>query len=370
MAINTKEFTETIEVGLKANKTFTRFYLRYKQEGKSNRKLFDYSNKHWDKRTRIAQAKADSIKAKTKMQEKGAFDENSNIDHIAKLYIDLKCEKSQWTDDKYRSYELHVQPIIGKKKIKDLRSFHLDQVKKSMEHKGFNKQSKDGSSPRTIKKVLIQILKPIIVYAYDNRAIERVPKFPNIKQTRKKKTVDNASDKLISLHSTIMDLYFDNPFYRALFLFALYGRRWGEIKTLEWSDIDMLQNTYTIRAERNKIKSEQCYDLPQKILIAIQGIQDDRVGLVFKSPKTKGMLSTPKKQLERIRKNSGIENLTMHYFRHILVSAMGEMGVANTILSASLGHTNLDTVNQFYLSANHLKSSGIANQAIGEIINI
>jgi len=369
MAINTKEFTETIEVGLKANKLFTRFYLRYKKEGKAHRKLFDYSDKHWDKRTRITQAKAESIKAKTKIQENGAFDENSTIDHIAKLYFDLKCEKSHWTDDKYRSYELHAQPIIGKKKIKDLRSFHLDQVKNSMEHTGFSKQSKNGTSPRTIKKILIQILKPIILYAYDNRAIERVPKFPNIKQTRTKKTVDNASDKLLSLHNTIMNLYADNPFYRALFLFALFGRRWGEIKTLEWSDIDMLQNTYTIRAEHNKIKSEQRYDLPHKILIALQSIQDDKVGLVFKSPITERVLSTPKKQLEKIRTNSGVANLTMHYFRHILVSAMGEMGVANTILSASLGHTNLDTVNQFYLSANHLKSSGIANKAIGEIIN-
>jgi len=159
MAINTKEFTETIEVGLKANKLFTRFYLRYKKEGKAHRKLFDYSDKHWDKRTRITQAKAESIKAKTKIQENGAFDENSTIDHIAKLYFDLKCEKSHWTDDKYRSYELHAQPIIGKKKIKDLRSFHLDQVKNSMEHTGFSKQSKNGTSPRTIKKILIQILK-------------------------------------------------------------------------------------------------------------------------------------------------------------------------------------------------------------------
>ena len=51
----------------------------------------------------------------------------------------------------------------------------------------------------------------------------------------------------------------------------------------------------------------------------------------------------------------------MHYFRHILVSAMGEVGVPTTILSASLGHTNLDTVNTFYLSANHTNSSKVVN---------
>lgn len=46
---------------------------------------------------------------------------------------------------------------------------------------------------------------------------------------------------------------------------------------------------------------------------------------------------------------------------------MGENGVAGTILSASLGHTNLQTVNNFYLSANHKKSSHIANKTIENI---
>ena len=370
MAINTKEFTEVIETGIKANKAFTRFYLRYKQEGKSYRKLFDYSDQNWDKRTRISQAKADSHKARKQVHEESIFTHNATIDYIANLYFKFKCEKSKWTDEKYRTYELHVKPILGQKKIKDLKTFHLDQIKKSMETKGFNKQSKDGCSPRTIKKVLIQILKPIIEYAYDNRAIDRVPKFPTIRQTRKKKTVEHASHTLISLYNTIINLYYNDPFYRALFLFALYGRRWGEIKTLEWTDIDILQNTYTIRAEHNKIGQEQHYDLPKNVMEALMKIKEDRVGIVFKSPKTKKMLHSPKKQLAKIKENAGVEILTMHYFRHILVSAMGEMGIANTILSASLGHTNLDTVNQFYLSANHLKSSSIANRAIEDIIGV
>ena len=46
---------------------------------------------------------------------------------------------------------------------------------------------------------------------------------------------------------------------------------------------------------------------------------------------------------------------------------MGEMGTATTILSASLGHTNLDTVNQFYLSANHTKGSKVTNDKIKQI---
>ena len=57
----------------------------------------------------------------------------------------------------------------------------------------------------------------------------------------------------------------------------------------------------------------------------------------------------------------------MHYFRHILVSAMDELETATTVLSASLGHVNLDTVNYFYLSANHIKTSKEANIVINKL---
>ncbi|MBV5278824.1 MAG: hypothetical protein J0647_07320 [Campylobacteraceae bacterium] len=46
---------------------------------------------------------------------------------------------------------------------------------------------------------------------------------------------------------------------------------------------------------------------------------------------------------------------------------MGEVGTAAKILSAPLGHTNLNTVHQFYLSANHEKASQITNQTVQEI---
>ena len=46
---------------------------------------------------------------------------------------------------------------------------------------------------------------------------------------------------------------------------------------------------------------------------------------------------------------------------------MGEVGVASSILSASLGHTDLDTVNKFYLSENHKNASKIANETIEKI---
>ncbi|MBA1432854.1 MAG: tyrosine-type recombinase/integrase, partial [Epsilonproteobacteria bacterium] len=206
-----------------------------------------------------------------------------------------------------------------------------------MEKQGHSKQTVNGCSPRTIKKVLVQILKPILTYAYENKVISEIPIIKAPKQHRNKKIVQSATEKFTILYKEISKLYQEDPFYRALFLFALYGRRWNEIRTLHWQEVDFSQNTYTILAKYNKLGIDQHYDLPSLIKAALIDIQDNHEGLIFKSPITQKELYSPKRQLERIRKATGIEKLTMHYFRHILVSAMGEHGIANTILSASLG---------------------------------
>lgn len=377
MAIDKDAFTEKVDIGLKANKSYTEFYVRFKIETKEYSKLFDYSDKNWDKRTRVAKAKADAINFKELSKTKHyaqvvIFDENVTLDQIAEAYFTNECGKTQWTQEKQDAYRLYLVKHLGKKKIKDIRLHDINLVRTAMEQKGYTKQTVNGCSPRTIKKILLQTLKPIMQYAYDNKVIASIPKIElskhhsKLNKAKKKKVVD-AGIKLATLYKAIMHLYYDNPLYRALFLFALYGRRWGEIKTLEWRDINFSKHVYTIREENNKIYEEQFFELPQPIEEALLQILDNKKGLVFKSPITGGILVTPKKQLTKIKELADIPELTMHYFRHILVSAMGEVGTASTILSASLGHTNLNTVNQFYLSANHEKASQVTNQTVQEI---
>lgn len=370
MALDTKDFPNNIESGIKANKDFTRFFYRFKIDGITKRGIIDYSSKEWDKRTRIASAKTEvSKKRNNGAIASSGINEKSSLNAIADIYFETVSNSSaDWTNERLNAYNLYCRNGIGKKKIKDIKTIHVDMLRKEMETKGHSKQTENGCSPRTIKKVLIQSLKPILQYAVDNKAIEDIPKINLPKQNRQKKIVSDAGKKLALLHKTIFSLYANDAFYRALFLFALYGRRWNEIRTLKWVDINFLDNTYTIRAENNKISIDQTYELPTPIAEALSQIKNQGE-LVFESPVTQKELFTPKKQLAKIKEVSQIHELTMHYFRHILVSAMGESGVAGTVLSASLGHTSLDTVNQFYLSANHKKSSATANRAIEGLVS-
>lgn len=368
MAIDMSEFTESIEPGLKANSTYKRFFYRFKKDGITKRGILDYTDKQWDKRARVSKAKSELLTIKSKQRESGVnFTENSRLNDIAKIYFETSCEDTRWQNERQDMYKLYCQNGIGRKRISSIRQVDIDHLRKQMERQGHSKQTKNGCSPRTIRKLLLQILKPIMEYAKENRVIDNIPKIQPPKLNQQKKIVENAGHKLATLYTTILSLYKDDPFYRALFLFALYGRRWNEIRTLLWSDINLQDNLYTIRAENSKIGRDQTYELPAPIVEALTNIADEQQGLVFKSPKTGNELYTPKKQLAKLKKASGIPNLTMHYFRHILVSAMGEMGTASTVLSAALGHENLKTVDQFYRTANYTKASKEANLMIGTI---
>jgi len=368
MAVDRKQFIHVIDTGLKANADYTKFYINYKLNDAVKQKVLNYSNMDWDKRTRIAKAKATLIEEKNKQVETSLdFTENTSLNNLAELYFENMYRDTPWANELKGVYKLYCLEGIGKKKIKDIRKIHIDALRRSMETKGHSKQTENGCSPRTIKKVLHQIIRPILEYAMDNKVLSSIPDIKVPAQTRQKKTVSNAGVKLAALYRAISELYSDDGFYRALFLFALYGRRWNEIRTLKWSDIDFLSGTYTIRAENNKINDDQTYELAAPIRVALQEIKDTKRGLVFKSPVTGKKLYSPKKQLAHVREKAKIPQLTMHYFRHILVSAMGEAGTATTVLSASLGHTNLHTVNNFYLSANHTKASSVANTAIEKI---
>lgn len=384
MAIDRKEFINIIKTGLRADKDFKRFHYRFQKNGVETERVLDFSDKAWNKTERIKQAEdALSIAKDKAINDKGEFDDNSTLNTVADIYFKNLTE-SKWNQEREDIYNLYcrgdevkskngkiIRPKydgIGKIKIGTVRKTHIDGLRKSMESMGFTKQNANGCSPRTIQKVLNQVLKPILLSAVDNNVLTNIPKIEIPKRKRKVKTVSDGTNKFVTLYNSIMNLYADEPLYRALFLFALDGRRLNEILSLDWKDINLSARSYTIVAENNKIGENQTYFLPDFISKALMEIEDDKKGLVFKSPKTGNKLTSPKRQLSRLQVEANMPELTMHYFRHIRVTMGGELGLSAIVLSASLGHNNVKTVDDFYRTSNHLLASQQMNQVIEGVI--
>jgi len=378
-----KEFKNVMDQpkGLRANKDYTRFYYRFKIDGREYNKVFDYSQKTWDKKIRKTNATEEAIKHRKEIINNDSdFTIDTKFTDLTEEYIKNKWNaeynkdqkkwiaNSKWHNEKIIMLDHYIYPHIKDKKASAIKERDIDRIRLAMEKQGYGRQNKDGCSPRTIRKVLLQVLKPILDYGYRNGALKKMPEF-DVPDKPDKKEVDNGTERLTTLYRTITTLYADNHFYRALFLFALFGRRWNEIRTLQWTDINFNEECYTIRPENSKIKKKKTYTLAKDIMEALSHFRDSK-GLVFISPVTGRELSLPKVQIAKLKKASGIEELTLHYFRHIMATALSDVGMVGTVLSASLGHNNTQTVDNYYRTANSLKGSQEATTAIEHILDV
>ncbi|WP_415406924.1 tyrosine-type recombinase/integrase [Sulfurovum sp. CS9] len=361
MAINLKDFKATkypnLYKSIKSHeKNGFKYLLWAKIDGKLHKKILGYSKK--DNLTdRSANLKADAYKADIE----AGYTSTSNItlNKLFNLYFETLDTSKQWTHKKKYIYEHYIQSHLGKKKIEKIREMDIQNI--------LNKMTSQGLSPRTRKSVL-EVLNPLFRFAVTNKYLKSSPTNGiTVKIPSQKKIVTNATDLFKKVYAGITAYYHDNPYYRALFLFGFTGRRKGEILNLKWENIDFTHNYYWI--EDTKTDDQQKYQLPPYLIEPLKEIKDDRKGLVFKSPITGKKIINIDRQMRQLKKFLEIDNLSMHYMRNILVSALAEQQVEAITLSGILGHKDPNTINK-YLSINHYKSSQIGLDKVDSILDV
>ena len=363
MAIDRKEFINILDIGLKGNKEFTRFFYRFKINMKSYYQIFDYTDKDWDKRTRISKAKTDSFNYKeSKKSTSLEINEDIKLDIFIDKYFETMETSNSYSGDRWIKeiksyYKRHIKNIIGNKKIKDIRQNHLKDIISNVKQLGLKERS---------QKITLEILNPVFKSAMANRIIIHNP-CDGIKVTRPntKKHVKNASVELKDIYIAIITTFEDNDFYKALYLFALQGRRKSEILTLKWEHIDFENKTYTLPITKNG--EEQSFMLPESIIPLLQSFKTNRECYVFESPTdSKEYVKNIQAQTNKLKKALNNPKFGIHYLRNVVVSAMAEQGINPNLLSGALGHSNLNTMNK-YVSVPYIKGSHVANQTIDQI---
>jgi integrase len=349
MAINSKDYPNIIKANLKANLKYTIFYYRFRHDKKAYYGIIDYSNKTWNKRDRIKYAETELLKAKEEAEKN--IDTDATVNDIVELYYQT-LKDGEYKKSRKSYYERRVQKTLGKKKAKDVLPMHIQKV--------INNNIKSGDSPRTAKQA-IEVLSPAFNIARANRIIVYNPCLDvKIILPKAKKIVVNATQRLTEIYKVIINLYNDNPYYRAFFLLALQGRRKGEIINLRWEHISFQYDYYFLADTKND--EEQKVFLPPNVKMALQEFEQNK-GWVFESPIIKGeRLSDAKRQTAKLKKELG-EWFTMHYTRNVMVSAMAEQGVDAIYMSGALGHNDPNTINK-YLTMNYMKGSKIASDMI------
>jgi len=359
MAINLKDFKVTKYPNLYKSITKDKIkgykYLMWiKVDSKIVKKILGYSetNKLTDKK---AKDKLEEIKQDL---EAGYTSTNTiKLNKLNELYLDT-LKETNWKKNKKGVYDRYLKKPLGNKSLENIKPMQIQKV--------INNMDKQGLSPRTQKSIL-EVLKPMFRFALQNKMMKEIPTtFINVKIPNQKKIVTNATELFNKVYNGIITYYKDEPFYQALFLFGFSGRRKSEILNLRWENIDFINNYYWIANTKND--DNQKYQLPPYVIAPLLTLKSSK-GLVFPSPITGGIISNIDRQMRNLKEFIGVDNLTLHYMRNILVSMLAEQKTEAIVLSGVLGHKDVNTINK-YLSTNHYKSSVEGFNVIDNVLDV
>ena len=350
MAILLSDYIATKHKNLFIHKNdSTKFLFNFRINGKSTRKVFNANPAHTKAdRLKTAYMKLEELKGvKTRVELSGA-----NLNATVDEYFDRLQTMTERNEETQKSYERHynryIKPTIGKMKIANVTPSHISTITALTKHLANSTRQKS-----------IAILDPIFKLAIDEELIQFTP-IKHIhkvkrKQLEEKKVINDAETKYREVYKAINEVFADNHKIRALFLFGFYGRRKTETLQLQWSDIDLNNDSYTIRGTNSKINTDMSFKLPPDVKLAL--LKCEHFGdYIFASNRD------PSKPISEIREHvAKIREVTypeynFHWMRNLAVSALSSMGVDAIDLSALLGHTDTATVKQ-YLSLQRETSS-------------
>lgn len=350
MAILLSDYKTTKHGGLLIHKSDdNKFLLNFSINGKATRKVFNANPVHTKPdKLKAAYTALEVLKGvKVRVESSGA-----NLDSTVDEYFDRLQKMTERNEETQKAYKLHyekyIKPTIGKMKITNVTPLHISTITALTKHLANSTRQKSTA-----------ILIPIFRLAIDEELIQFTPvkhihKIKR-KQLEEKKVISNAETKYREVYKAINGVFADNHKIRALFLFGFYGRRKTETLHLKWNDIDLINDSYTIRGATSKINTDMSFKLPPDVKEAL--LQCERFSsYIFASDRDPSKpISEIREHVEKIREVT-VPEYNFHWMRNLSVSALSSMGVEAIHLSAMLGHTDTATVKQ-YLSLQRESSS-------------
>ena len=359
MAINIKDYeiiSDNIKIHKKDN---SKFLFDFRLNNKRYRKVIKIQATNWTKRDYIKEAKIRLSQMMNEIEQGYNPNDKIKFNQLFELYCETIDTSTAWNKKKIQIYEYRIKPAIGNKQVKNIKEIDIQRIIKQMQ--------KENLKPATQKKIL-EVLHPVFKFAIKNKIIQDNPlEYIKVKVPSQKKIVTNASEKFKLIYHTILEVYKNDPFYRAFFLFGFSGRRKGEVIKLKWENIDLDNNYYWLETTKNN--ESQKFPLLPMIKTALLELPRKKKGLVFESPITGKELKNTDRQMKKLKKATGIEELSYHYMRNVLVSALAEQNTEAIILSGVLGHKDVNTINK-YLSLNYYQSGLKAKEIVSDLVDI
>lgn len=277
------------------------------------------------------------------------LNESTPFGIIWEYYLNYKVEQYKGRSDKTEFDKKSREGFYNNHLKKDLDLLPVNQITHEdlvrVISKMKNAQSGKTLSERTKRKVY-QFVNPVYSYLKMKRINLESPAslhgLPPLNNTRK---IDLSIEDIKSLFLRLRD-YKYSPF-REVFMWLMHGRRLNEVLTLEWTDIDLDNNLYTIKKENNKARIDMRYILTKRLRNTLNELGIKKNGYVFTS------INDPRKHLTDGTLRIHWEKLNLPIVKHqirncIQVYLKNVHAVPRDIVDSIIGHKQSTNVGDRY----------------------
>lgn len=265
------------------------------------------------------------------------------LDDLYERWHDSVKHRKRSIKDDERTYELHIQPYFGEKRIKSIttsqvRTWHNKLSKKTRQRK---KDGKKVTLSQTSANRCLALLRSI----YNAEA----PEIPNPCKGVKlfKETSRDRFIKPQEMNRFFSALYSpDTPdTLRDLVKIMLFtGARRMNVFSMRWSELDLDSAVWTIPGSKFKSGDKSEVELIPLVVDILKERQNNRSSIfVFPAKSKTGHISDPKKQWKNLIERAGLPDLRMHDLRRTCGSYQAIAGSSLLVIGKSLGHRNMKT---------------------------
>ena len=298
-----------------------------------------------DARDRAKALLAEVAKGADPMERKLEARDADTIQDLIEMYLEsAKIKKVSWRDDKYK-LETYLAPRFGKLKAGLLKKSDVMGILDSVSTKGYKVE------PNRILRVIRRMY---------NWGIERELVTSNPCYKIKNPVREHARARVLTpeeikrfwdaLDSEIVDVWTGTKKDKIkvtaiLKLILLTDQRGGEVKKMEWSEIDLSNGVWTIPKEKIKTRNDHRVPLNDQALHILRELKliTGQGRYVFPSPYVVDThIDNIQKAIERVRVTAGLANFSAHDLRRTAASHMASMSVPRLVIKKILGHVCSD----------------------------
>jgi len=285
---------------------------------------------------------------------------------VYELYLNYKIAQYEARDDK-SSFDKKRSEQFHNKWLKPLLLKPIGMIDEEDIQKAVVRIKQAGLSERTSRKVY-QLTNPVFKF-FNMKAAKFGINLPSPAKQQDLPPLNNERGLELSIDE-IKDVFKSLNNYpispvKEIFMFLMHGRRFNEVVTLEWKDIDLKNSTYTVRALNNKARIDMTYFLSKRLINALKTIGIKNQGFVF----TK-IYNKDEHYSDGTIRNHWKQPIVLHQIRNCIgMYLQNKLEYGIDIVEAVLGHKQNKKVTNRYAKINYATIGKIVDQLLDDILD-